>query len=312
MTCCAYLKIALVVGAQCAHLIQGQQFNAMQFQSRNSYSYPPQAQNLLRPQQVQQRQEQQPMVQSAPQAQELRLQQIRDQQNAQLWREAEEEEQREEQQKEQAVIQQKKQQQLVQLREQEQARTLPPADYKGLWTNIQAGMQGVTLQALYNIVLFVIAGCAVAFSLRTHLASALHQAKARAKASLSSNPEVIANEAPSVQIQKAPVQVEEDSKAAVALPEAPEAQDALASKSLSTAAKGVTTYLPRPPAERVPQSSKESTPFYLCEATFQKYDSVDALQKALNAHSQRVAQSDGSCILIAGNPGKQAASCAQQ
>lgn len=309
MICRAHHKTALLLGVLCSQSIWAQQFNAMPFQAHSSpYSYPPVqgalAQNLLRPQQVQQMQEQQPVQQRPVQLQ----QQLRDQQNAALWREAEEEEARDEE-REQAAIQQKKQQQLMQLRQQEQAHTAPPSEYKGMWTSIQAAVPSVSLQTVYNMMLFAIASSAVAFSLRTHVASALDQAKAATKASLSSKSEVIVDEAPSEQIQ-------EDPKTAVALPQE---QETLVPKSptptagLPAATKSV-AHVPRAPAERAPPTSKESTPLYLCEATFHKYDGIDALQKALKIHSQRVAQGDGNCILIAGNPGKEAASipCAQQ
>merc|ERR1719265_1316117 len=128
---------------------------------------------------MQQLQEQQAMPQQAIQQQAapspLRLQQIRDEQNAKLWREAEEEEEADERQQ-QAVIQQKKQEQLMQLHQQEQAHPATPAA-PSVWTSIRAAMPSVTLQFLYNVILLVIAGSAVAFSLRSHVVSAVNQAR---------------------------------------------------------------------------------------------------------------------------------------
>jgi len=325
MSC--YFKLVVLLGAQCAQWIQGQQFqgqqmNSMTFQSHSPYSYSsaqaaPEQNNLLRHQQQmqqiqqmqqlrmpEQQRQQQAMIQQAPQQSLQQLQQQRkEDENARLWREAEEEEQQDEEKEQRAAFEQKKQQQLMQLRQQEQAHPAPIAESNGMWTKIQAAMQGVSMQVLYNIVLFAIAGSAVAFSLRKQVASALGQTKAATKASPSSTPGLLAEEAPCVDVENS---------AAVPVVLA-EAEEPLIPKSPAvTTAKGA-VYVPRPPAERVPQNSNENTPVYLCEATnlqIHKYDGIDALQKALKTRSLHSgAQGNTNCIVVSG---KEAATCAQQ
>merc|ERR1719235_314395 len=113
-------------------------------------------------QEMQQQQMRQPLRLTQQQMQERK-----DAENARLWREAEEEERIDEEKEQQAAAMQlKKQQQLVQLRQQE-LHPAPAAESFGMWTKIQAAVQGVSLQALYNIVLFVIAGSAVTLSNKT-------------------------------------------------------------------------------------------------------------------------------------------------
>lgn len=320
----AYHTIVWLLGAQCALRIQGvaqypgQQVNAMSFQSRIPYSYPPAgtAQNLLRPQQGQQMFEQ-PQLQQQQlqpvQMPQLTLQQRKDAENARLWREAEEEERREEQKEQEALIQQKKQQQLVQLSKQEQAHPAPPAESSGPWTKIQAVMHGVSLQVLYNVVLFAIASSVVAFSMRNQVASALNQTAAKLTdfAVCKTKPPI--EETPSSLGSSAPL-VEED-PAVANQPNTPLAvveKEAFVPKPATPEVAKGASHMPRPPAERRPQSNSESTPIYLCEATIHKYDGMDALQKALKTHSERVAQGTNKCIVIAGSPGKEATTCAQQ
>jgi len=306
----AYQKILWLLCAQSAQWIQaheqfpGQPLNAMSFQSRSPYSYPATAAapNLLRPQQVQQF-VQQPQQQLEPlRLQQQSLQQRKEAENARLWREAEEEERQEEEQEQEAAAQQKKQQQLMQLRKQEQAHPAPPAESFGLWTKFQGAMQSVSLQALYNVVLFAIASGAIAFSFKGQMASMLNQTKEASK-------KVLSCTKPEPHVEEAPL-IAADQK----LPLASKAQEdeIVTSKSVSSTTAKSVAHVPRPPAERVAQSSNESTPIYLCEAKIHKYDGIDALQKALKTHSEHVAQGSNNCIVIAGNPGKDAPTCAQQ
>lgn len=319
----AYRNIVLLLSAQSARCTQdkqfpGQQLDAMSSQLYRPYSYPQvaPAQNLLRPLQrlplMQEVQQQQPMQQPLRLTQQ-QLQQRKEDENARLWREAEEEERLDEEKEQQAAMQIKKQQQLMQLRQQEQAHPTPAAaESSGMWTKIQAAMQGVSLQLLYNMVLFVIAGSAVAFSLtktngfslQLPRASVLNPDKAVTKADVSNNPESLVDEAPSEQ-------AEDDPQIPVALAEAEET--VAPQPPVSTNTKGA-AHVPRPPAQRVTQSSNKGTPLYLCEATgvqIHKYDGLEALQKALKTRSHNVAQGNN-CIVLAGNPGKEAATCAQQ
>jgi hypothetical protein len=305
--------------AQCAQWIQahqqypGQRLNAMSFQSRSPYAdaAAPAGPNLMRPQQMQQlapqQQQQQQLGQLRLQQQQQTLQQQKDAENARLWREAEEEERQEEEQEQEAAMQQKKQQQLMQLHKQEQPHLAPPPPSFGFWTMIQAAMQGVSLQVLYNVVLFAIASGAVVLSFKTQLASALNQTKAASS-------KVFSFKKPEVSEQQVLEQHVEDPPSTAANEQIPvavaEVEEPLAPKSVaSTTGKGAAAYVPRPPAERAAPCNNETSPIYLCEAKIHKYDGIDALQKALKTHSEHVAQGSNNCIVIAG---KEATSCAQQ